>query len=89
MLNSKGNQKKTKPAGQGDSTLIVALAISTMEKFKEDVKTFSYTLDARGSVTKDAPVNDNYVVIRAYDNEEKINKLRKAKKEKQEGQKGE
>lgn len=87
MLNSKGNlkQKKTKPAGQECSTVILGLSVTTMEKIKEESKTFSYILDTAERIVKDVKINEDYVVIKAYDNEEKdIKKLKEkdAKKDK-------
>lgn len=74
MLNSREN-KKTKPSGQENQTIIFGLDI--MQTVREDVKK-TFELKAKGRLAKEVSFED-YVVIKAYDNKD-LNKSGKIAK---------
>ena len=75
MLNSKGNEKKTRPSCQENKTIIVGLEV--MERIKDEVKK-TFELNAKGKLAKEVSFEE-YVVIKAYDNKD-LNKSGKVAK---------
>lgn len=78
MLNSKGNliQKKTKPSGQQNKTVIVALDVSMTQNIRDPKKEGQYELAVSENLAKDVQFEE-YVTIKAYPNTEKTEKDRK------------
>lgn len=83
MLNSKGNvkQKKTKPSGQQNQTVIVALDVSMTQIIRDPKKEGQYELTVSENLAKDVQFEE-YVTIKAYQNTEKDLKKLKAKDDK-------
>ena len=63
MLNSKGNEKKSRPSGQDDKTIIVGSSVR-----EESRENGIYELKSEGKLAKAVDFAD-YVVIKAYNNE--------------------
>ena len=63
MLNSKENEKKSRPSGQENQTVILGLEVTQQTRGE-------YNLEANGKTQHDVNQND-YIVIKAYDNSKK------------------
>ena len=63
MLSSKENEKKSRPSGQENQTVILGLEVTQQTRGE-------YNLEANGKIQHNVNQKD-YIVIKAYDNSRK------------------